>query len=91
MKQSETIYRLLRIAQNRSIKSLAEELNISSAYINSIEKGKRQPAKRLLKDYAAALNVTPEYIHTFVIPDDEPFEMSLLRVLLHLCDMEVSP
>lgn len=90
MSETRTVYRLLRIAQNRSVKELATQLEITTAYVHSIENGERVPAKRLLRDYASALHVTPDYIQSFTIPQGESFQESLLRVVQHLCNKEVS-
>ena len=37
------IFRLLRIAREKKVKDIAEDLLVTPAYINAIEKGKRIP------------------------------------------------
>ena len=39
-----TVLQLLRIANNLSIKELAEKINTSSAYISEIEANKKKPS-----------------------------------------------
>lgn len=77
------VFRLLRIARNLKVKDLAEELSVSSAYINAIENGERFPSERLLRDYAIALDVDTDVILTFK-PENEAnkrFENVLLSLL----------
>ena len=49
------VFRLLRIAHNKRIKNVAEELSITPAYIHAIESGKNYPSGRLLRDYAKVM------------------------------------
>ena len=44
------IFRLLRIARDKKVKDLAEDLLVTPAYINAIEKGKIIPSDRLILD-----------------------------------------
>lgn len=81
------IFRLLRIARNLKVKDLAQELSISSAYINAIENGERFPSARLLRDYAIALDVSEEVLTTFK-PEKQKnrrFENVLLSLLQMIC------
>lgn len=84
------IFRLIRIAKNIKVKDLAEELAVSTAYINAIENGDRFPSKRLLRDYAVALGVDEEVILTFQ-PEkykNKRFENVLLSILQMICSLE---
>lgn len=77
------VFRLLRIARNLKVKDLAQELSVSSAYINAIENGERFPSDRLLRDYAIALGVDQEVFLTFK-PEKQQnkcFENVLLSLL----------
>lgn len=86
------IYRLLRIARDKKVKELAEELLVTPAYINAIEKGDRKPSERLIRDYAEALNVDEKIIKTFSIDatSDTTFEHFLLSLLQTICSFDDS-
>lgn len=56
------IFRVLRMIRNLKVSDLAKILDTSAANISSIEAGRHQPSRRLLRDYAQALGVTPEFI-----------------------------
>ena len=86
------IFRLLRIARDKKVKELAEELLVTPAYINAIEKGNRQPSERLIRDYAKVLNVDEQLIKMFL---EEPisnksFEHFLLFLLQKICSLDDS-
>lgn len=84
------IFNLLRIAQGIKVKELAEELDVTPAYINAIESGEKFPSKRLLRDYAQALDVDVETILTFN-PDDhsnKKFKNVLLSILQMICEVD---
>lgn len=84
------IFYLLRIAQGIKVKDLAQELSVTPAYINAIESGEKFPSKRLLRDYAQALDVDIETILTFNPEDhtDKKFKNVLLSILKMICDMD---
>ncbi len=81
------VFRLLRLARNLKVKDLAQELSVSSAYINAIENGERFPSERLLRDYAKALGVSPEIFQIFRPEEhkDKRFENVLLSLLQLIC------
>ena len=81
------VYRLLRIARNKRIKDLAEELGITPAYIHAIENGKKVPSSRLLRDYANALGVKEDTLLSFkpVEQGSDRFEKTLLSLLKMIC------
>ncbi len=86
------IFRLLRIARDKKVKELAEDLLVTPAYINAIEKGDRKPSERLIRDYAEALNVDEQIIKTF---SENPtsnisFEHLLLSLLQAICSLDES-
>lgn len=57
------VLRLLRIANDYSIKDLAELLDVSAPYISRIESGEKQPSEQLLEKYAKVLHVKVETIN----------------------------
>lgn len=86
-KEKPTVFYLLRVARNKKVKDLAEELEVSPAYINAIESGQRYPSKRLLRDYAGALGVEVSTIEEFYQnrSGNQPFENLLLALLKMIC------
>ena len=83
MKRDNNIFRLLRIARDKTVKEIADELRVTPSYINAIENGSRIPSIRLIKDYAEALNVDERIIHEFNKNTTEKtrFEDMLLSLL----------
>ncbi len=86
------IYRLLRIARDKKVKDLANDLLVTPAYINAIEKGDRTPSERLIRDYAEALNIDAEIIKNFSQESDSNtnFEHLLLSLLQTICALDTS-
>ncbi len=83
------VYYLLRIARNLSIKELADKLQVTTSYISAIEKGKRTPSKRLLRDYAKVLDVDEQVLKTFeTTKEPNAFEKSLLKLLEIICNIK---
>lgn len=85
------VFRLLRIARNKKVKELADELLVTPAYINAIENNERYPSDRLIRSYAHALCVDENVIKTFDSQNDqgnEFFEKALLRLLKLICQDE---
>ncbi|MGI6012512.1 MAG: helix-turn-helix transcriptional regulator [Ruminococcus sp.] len=84
------VFRLLRIARDKKVKELAEELLVTPSYINAIEKGDRKPSERLIRDYAEALHVDVEVIKTFSekTGDNTKFEQRLLSLLQIICSLD---
>lgn len=82
---SLNIFKLLRIMRNKTTRQLAEELEITPAYISAIESGARFPSKRLLRDYAAALGVQPETLQAYD-PDNKGNE-KFNQLMLHLLNI----
>ncbi len=83
------VFRLLRIARNKRIKEVAEELSITPAYVHAIESGKNFPSGRLLRDYAKVLGVSEETILNFKPEENKKnlvFENTLLRLLQIICN-----
>ena len=88
--ESFNIFRLLRIARNRKVKDLAEELNVTPGYINLIEKGAQLPSLQLLYKYAETLDVPAELLISFKPEKDtsQPFEKTMLKLLKIICKDE---
>lgn len=83
------IYRLLRIAKGKTVPELAKELEVTPAYVYGIEKGIKNPSKRLTRDYARVLEVDEEIFETFNNEKPQgPFEKLLLWVLKQICKTE---
>lgn len=82
------IYRLLRIARDKKVKELAEELLVTPSYINAIEKGERKPSDRIIREYARVLDVDEEIIKNFSENNNTKFEEVLLSLLKKICDSE---
>lgn len=83
------VYYLLRIARDMTIKELADELQVTTSYISAIEKGKRIPSKRLVRDYARVLNVDEQVLKTFeTSKEPNVFEKSLLKLLEIICNIK---
>lgn len=82
------IYRLLRIARDKKVKELADDLLVTPAYINAIEKGDRTPSDRLIRDYARALNIDEQIIKNFSTESatNTSFEKLLLSLLQAIVD-----
>ena len=76
------IFRLLRIARDKKVKDLAEDL-----LVNAIEKGKRIPSDRLIRDYAQVLDVDEKIIKKFsgIEKENTCFEKFLLELLKMIC------
>ena len=81
------IFRLLRIARDKKVKDLAEDLLVTPAYINAIEKGKRIPSDRLIRDYSQVLDVDEKIIKKFsgIEKENTCFEKFLLELLKMIC------
>lgn len=58
------ILRLIRIANDHSIKKVAEKTGVSSAYVCEIEKGKKTPSLKILKKYAKVYGIKVSKIIT---------------------------
>lgn len=81
------IYRLLRIARDKKVKELADDLRVAPGYINTIENGNRTPSVRLKYNYAKALNVSVDIIDTFENTNGV-FEKIMLELLQMICDQD---
>ena len=55
----QNLYRLLRIARNMPVHTLAEKIGVTNSYINAIDKGTRTPSQRLEKSILTALDISP--------------------------------
>lgn len=90
MKQN--IFKTLRLIRDIKVIDLAKSLDVSPANISSIEAGRHNPSKRLLKDYAHALGVTPEFISNRLSNEEESrdsrFEEYLFGVLNDVLALE---
>lgn len=87
----ENVYKLLRIANNKSVSELAGEIGVSASYISEVEKGKRLPSNALRKKYSEVLGVKESTILYFDEESREKnlgFQELLLLILKKVCDAE---
>ena len=54
----QNLYRLLRIARNMPVHTLAEKIGVTNSYINAIDKGTRTPSQKVEKSILTALDVS---------------------------------
>lgn len=83
------IFKALRIANDMSVKDLAESLRVTPAYINAIEIGRKVPSRRLIKDYSEVTGIDEDIINKYMqepIPDK--FGKVLFDVLKYLLKEE---
>ena len=90
MENNINIFRLLRIARDKKVKELAQDLLITPAYINAIEKGNRIPSERVIRDYARSLNIPEEMIYSLMNQIENSFEKTLLNVLEMICEYDAN-
>lgn len=76
------IYRLLRIANNKTKEEIANELSISLNLINKIEEGTEKPSKELRVKYAKVLGVDEKNIEIFEDEKSKNFSKKILLWLL---------
>ncbi len=91
MNKERNIFKVLRLIRDIRVADLAKTLDTSVANISSIETGRSQPSRRLLRDYAKALGVTPEFISNHA-PNaenkDDKFEKYLFDVLNDVLELD---
>lgn len=84
----ENVYKLLRIANNKSVSELAGEIGVSPSYISEVENGKRLPSNALRKKYSETLGVKESTILYFDEESKEKnlgFQELLLLILKKVC------
>ena len=84
MDREKNIFKILRQIRGIEKSELAETLGVSIEDIDSVESGITQPNGTMLKDFASALGVTPNFIinrSTDKEHKDEKYEDYLLEVL----------
>lgn len=88
-KNKLNIFKLMRVLRNMSVKEVADELDITTSYVNKIENGEKWPSGRLLRDYANALDISPEIFLGFkpVDGEDDKFDRLLLKILKVIGEM----
>lgn len=69
------VLRLLRIANDLTIKEMATKLEVTPPYISNIERGKKKPSESILNKYSKILNVDMKGI-TFFIEENNKSEKS---------------
>lgn len=80
-----TVLKLLRIANDLSIKEMAQKLEVSSAYISEVEANNKKPSLDLISKYSEVLNVNKSTIMYF---DEEgsKYEYSYQKLLLAILE-----
>ena len=85
----QNIYRLLRIANDKSMEDIANELSISLKHVEKIEAGIETPSKELREKYAKALGVDEENIVIFEnVKSKNLFKKVLLWLLELICKVK---
>lgn len=78
------VLKLLRIANNMSVKTLAQKMGVSSTYVTEVEAGNKNPSLNTLTKYSEALGVSKSTILYF---DEEggqinyDYQLLLLKIL----------
>ena len=72
------------------MKNLAEELELTTAYIHAIETGKRIPSPRTIRDYSVVLKVPREIFETFdkTKAEQNGYEKTLFWLLGIICQID---
>lgn len=80
-----TVLQLLRIANDLSIKDLAQKLAVSPAYISEVESNHKKPSLDLISKYSEILGVKKSTIMYF---DEEgaKYDYSYQRLLLTILE-----
>ncbi len=78
----------IRIKRNFTQEKLAEEINISSKYLSSIERGKENPTLNTLIKLAQSLNVGLADFFTIIEVEDPKKRKNLIRSLLNEANEE---
>lgn len=78
-----TVLKLLRIANDLSIKDLAEKMKVSSAYISEIEANNKKPSYEIITKYSNVLNVSRSSIMIFD-EEGEKNEYNYQKLLLDI-------
>lgn len=83
------VLKLLRIANDMTIKELAEKMEISAAYISEIESENRNPSLAMLSKYSEILGVKKSVILYFEEKGEEcdyNYQKLLLEMLRKIAD-----
>ena len=83
------VLRLLRIAYELSISDLSEKTKISKSYITEIEKGKKKPSEKIIKNYSLGLNI-PENVLNYLITNYSKTHLDYHNLLLEILKRIVS-
>ena len=78
------VFRLLRIAQDLSIKDFADLISVSPSYVSEIESGKKKPSFDMLSKYSKALGMRQADIMYLLEEKDEKnygYQELLLNIL----------
>lgn len=82
------VLKALRVANDYSIKDLAEKLQVSSSHISRIEAGEKNPSEELIKKYSKLFGVRVSTIKFFDSEKNKKnlkYQEVLLLVLQKMC------
>lgn len=85
------VLRLLRIARDLSISDLSEKAQISKSYITEIEKGKKKPSEKIIKNYSQGLNISEDSLNYMLNNYSKthlPYRDLLLEILKRIVDLD---
>lgn len=79
-----SVLKLLRIANNMTVKDLADKMEVSSTYITEVEANNKNPSLNTLTKYSEALGVSKSTILYFDEEGEESgynYQKLLLKIL----------
>lgn len=88
-----TVLKLLRIANDLSIKDLAKKMEVSSAYISEIEANNKKPSYEMITKYSNVLNVSRSSIMFFDEEgekNDYNYQILLLDILKKIVETKTT-
>lgn len=77
------VLRLSRIANDFTLKEMANKLGVTPSYVSLIEQGKRNPSDDILNKYSEVLNMSKETLMLFGEESENGFSFQelLLKIL----------
>ena len=77
------VLRLSRIANDFTLKEMANKLGVTPSYVSLIEQGKRNPSDDILNKYSEVLNMSKETLMLFGEENENGFSFQelLLKIL----------
>ena len=72
--------RILRIENDEILKTMAEKLGITSAYLSAIENGKREPTQKFMDNLFSVYDLSPSQQNDFLDAFHETVESVQIRL-----------